>query len=212
MGRWQSRDPLGEYAGLNCCGFVNNHAVNNVDPLGLKEYSKASCESELQDAINSDRALKELVDQLKKAKRKRDGEPCLKHIFCSCCYEEDGSFGLFLPENSYEWGYGVRICYQKTDNATRTLLHELQHSAEECFLDKEKDCKEAACAEARARYCAGMDPQAAKNEAYLSAREWGQCKGKSDQEITALAQGCELNKSACYVPRPEKTSCASCRK
>jgi RHS repeat-associated protein len=33
-GRWPSRDPLGEYGGLNIYGFVNNDGVNQVDHLG----------------------------------------------------------------------------------------------------------------------------------------------------------------------------------
>jgi len=36
LGRWLSRDPIGEQAGLNLYAFVGNDPVNTVDPLGLQ--------------------------------------------------------------------------------------------------------------------------------------------------------------------------------
>ncbi|MCO5043847.1 MAG: RHS repeat-associated core domain-containing protein [Kiritimatiellae bacterium] len=38
MGRWLSRDPLGERGGLNLHGFVRNDPIRYVDPLGLVTY------------------------------------------------------------------------------------------------------------------------------------------------------------------------------
>jgi len=35
LGRWTTRDPLGEAGGLNLYGFVGNDPVNGIDPLGL---------------------------------------------------------------------------------------------------------------------------------------------------------------------------------
>ncbi|MFO1492131.1 MAG: RHS repeat-associated core domain-containing protein [Kiritimatiellia bacterium] len=35
LGRWLSRDPIGEAGGLNLYGMVGNNPVNAVDPLGL---------------------------------------------------------------------------------------------------------------------------------------------------------------------------------
>ena len=39
MGRWLSRDPIGEAGGLHLYGMVGNNPVNYFDPLGLREIS-----------------------------------------------------------------------------------------------------------------------------------------------------------------------------
>ena len=35
MGRWLSRDPIGEFGGLNLYGFVGNRPISRIDPKGL---------------------------------------------------------------------------------------------------------------------------------------------------------------------------------
>ena len=35
LGRWNSRDPVGELGGTNMYGYVLNNAINLFDPLGL---------------------------------------------------------------------------------------------------------------------------------------------------------------------------------
>jgi hypothetical protein len=40
LGRWLSRDPIGEDGGINLYGYVGNDPVNGVDPLGLYCYPR----------------------------------------------------------------------------------------------------------------------------------------------------------------------------
>jgi RHS repeat-associated protein len=42
LGRWISRDPIGEQGGINLYGYVGNNPVEIVDPLGLVWYNPFS--------------------------------------------------------------------------------------------------------------------------------------------------------------------------
>jgi len=42
LGRWISRDPLGEAGGINLYGYVGNNPISRFDPLGLTWYNPAS--------------------------------------------------------------------------------------------------------------------------------------------------------------------------
>ena len=41
LGRWLSRDPIGEQGGLNLYRYVRNNTANQIDPLGLLDYNFA---------------------------------------------------------------------------------------------------------------------------------------------------------------------------
>ncbi len=47
VGRWPSRDPIGERGGINLYGMVGNDAVNNVDVLGLDRWIMGSFHTRL---------------------------------------------------------------------------------------------------------------------------------------------------------------------
>lgn len=42
IGRWLSRDPIGEQAGLNLYAYVGNEPVRNLDPFGLDAYIRSA--------------------------------------------------------------------------------------------------------------------------------------------------------------------------
>jgi RHS repeat-associated protein len=42
LGRWMSRDPMGEVGGVNMLGFCSNGSVNKVDPDGREEQASQS--------------------------------------------------------------------------------------------------------------------------------------------------------------------------
>lgn len=41
IGKWPSRDPIGEVGGLNLYGFVGNNGANDIDILGYMSYDEA---------------------------------------------------------------------------------------------------------------------------------------------------------------------------
>jgi len=47
LGRWLSRDPIGERESLNLYGFVNNIPINKYDILGLCKVGDKTCETEV---------------------------------------------------------------------------------------------------------------------------------------------------------------------
>ncbi len=44
LGRWLSRDPIGERGGLNLYGFVGNHPISWVDPFGVSYYGNGGAD------------------------------------------------------------------------------------------------------------------------------------------------------------------------
>ena len=78
MGRasWPSRDPIGEWGGLNIYDLVDNNPVNLIDKLGLKPYTFPDGTTaefddlppELQSAINDYEREKQELENLRKKK------------------------------------------------------------------------------------------------------------------------------------------------
>lgn len=52
LGRWISRDPIGEDAGTNLYQYVSNNPISNWDPLGLKDWSAAQVQKMLDKACS----------------------------------------------------------------------------------------------------------------------------------------------------------------
>jgi len=222
MGRWPSRDPIGKEGGHALYSYTGNSPVGRYDFLGL--IACCDCESQINDQLKNDPELAKLYDKLKKDSIPGDenGRKCLYGIYCRECNSAGANLhegGHYGPERQVEFPFGrTRVYYryvivvccannsqnanQGTTDAIRTLYHEMQHAAEKCYSKDPTDCRGAACAEARARFCSGMSEKQSRDEAYLSARHWSECNGVSDDEIKKLSQSCELKKADCFIKRP----------
>jgi hypothetical protein len=62
LGRWPSRDPIGEQGGLNLYGFVENDGVNNFDIVGL--FSIDPLPKKLNGLTLDEQGLAALLDDL----------------------------------------------------------------------------------------------------------------------------------------------------
>ena len=63
LGRWLTRDPLGEAGGVNVYGFLSNTPINTIDVLGLR-VCPCKCDEtqeDLQDALNT--YINDLIEQ-----------------------------------------------------------------------------------------------------------------------------------------------------
>ena len=130
LGRWLSRDPIGEDGGWNIYGYVQNIPIVAIDALGLKTYlSKAQCEQALN-TIENQGCNKIIIDKIA-------GHGCPKPVInCEC---KDGRFGLtFGPVKAggkdggsiIELGAGQ---HETVGGLGYTLHHELIHAYDNCF-------------------------------------------------------------------------------
>ncbi len=69
LGRWPSRDPLGELGGVNLYDYVENDPANQIDPLGLLPPSNPQCQQILKRIANIEKDIarmeKGLAEDLK---------------------------------------------------------------------------------------------------------------------------------------------------
>ena len=222
LGRWISRDPIGEYGGPNPSVYVGNRVIDRTDFLGLTiavedgGYSKTECRMMCEKALAADPNLKRTINELKSMDHPATPtKKCLFDIRCEKCSNrtsnagEGGFYGPDQPDWAKPWQYWIVIWSKGTwsgsTDPVRTLYHEVQHAADECKGGgRPTNCKQASCYEARARYCSGMSVADSRAEAWLSAREYVECIGETEGQMTAWASEseCPLTPGDCYVMRP----------
>ena len=90
LGRWISRDPVGEVGGKNLLNILGNDCINFNDPHGLIQYDdrtdvNGGCcyAQDLKNIIEEDDELRGIVDGLEGRTRQSDGKACLGSIRCS---------------------------------------------------------------------------------------------------------------------------------
>jgi len=150
LGRWLSRDPIGERGWINLYEFVENTPLNRFDILG----QLTSCECFLVRAVN-EKTLPMWLDLLVKG--------CLSGVSCGNCGGDDGVFNPVTKEICIKEGQSNRDLFT-------TLKHELQHAYDLCGKECLKSCDECVDAEMKAQFCSG-EPKFDE----LSA--WGSCGG-----------------------------------
>ena len=92
MGRWMSRDPIGEAGGVNLYGFVGNRPINHIDRLGLYDLQWDSTDTfdgtvvrKIQNSLSHVLSkCKTLIPQIGKEIEKIDNNPMRN---CPCWVE-----------------------------------------------------------------------------------------------------------------------------
>ncbi len=65
LGRWISRDPIGEDGGLNLYAYINNNGINLNDYLGLTLEADQRGQELLDELSKIDDRLKKMIDEIK---------------------------------------------------------------------------------------------------------------------------------------------------
>ena len=148
MGRWLSRDPIGEEGGVNLYGFVGNRPIDEVDALGLEIVEDRTHGSE-EFWKNYDRAMGYMM----KSAKGRDMINALKNDK-NCVVRVESNKGAAVSQtgggiNGVTFGSRPKIWIQFDDQALKgsgifglngklnnlqwlTFPHEFYHALEKC--------------------------------------------------------------------------------
>jgi len=207
LGRWPSRDPIGEAGGVNIYGFVRNSAIIRFDILGLVPCD--CCDRDMMSAIRADSNLRDEILRLTEAHVGGDlsNPKCLSDMRCSICGSPRtcrlGAGGCFSEERRE-----IIICCGDThnnsgsDDVSEAVYHELQHAAEACRGPLPTDCRGDICLEVRARFCSGESEAQARSLDGNSAVDRTPCANVSRETMQGYATACQLNVNICSIPHP----------
>lgn len=137
IGRWMSRDPIGEKEGLNLLTFLNNSQIY-YDKLG-ESISLAACNTAVKGAVQYNSKVKLLLEKIK-------AKGCHKpNITCACCTTSAGCFDPVTKD--------ITVCADQSPDqgyVIETVAHELVHAYDDCTGTNWQRCEERACSEIRA--------------------------------------------------------------
>ena len=159
LGRWSSRDPIGEMGGPNLLAMCANSTGGVVDARGLTpQADHAHCENQ---RLNYEERLRNPQSGISGfwASITRGLKDCpLPRIECKCC-DVAGLGGEFDPG---EQTGAISICENSlsgprgwTDFGNR-LKHELVHAAQACHGFRGQSCVDSVCREIQAYYLDGV--------------------------------------------------------
>jgi len=189
LGRWCSRDPIGERGGKNLFNFSDGNAINYWDYLGTSAEaagvvkSEAACNQAIDDFWKNHGAWKDRKDAYEK-------EGCKLHISCACCdvygetqprIDDD-----FLKPDWRPKDVDVTICYNKRHylhGYEGTIAHELVHYFDKCSGKTPIGCDQFKFGSKEDKICR------CANKTCEEMRAWtldGSCKGKTPKECAEI--------------------------
>jgi len=175
LGRWLSKDPIGEKGGVHLFAFVRNNPVDRFDLFGLIDNGgaaktkcqevidwkkkqgglktspitgemKGECEKQINDLIQG-------AGQVKDYWSKFDADKCpAPPIKCICCNEGYG--GFYSPGAK-----DITICWnnvKQNKNLSTILIHEATHALQYCYGKGGGGCEGSLKREMEAYKCAGQ--------------------------------------------------------
>jgi len=159
VGRWISRDPMGEKGGVNLHCHCENGAVNTVDANGLS-ITKTDCENARERYM--------ALPWVQQLLHRRSGDllPCLMGIACKCCNDDEG--GHYQPVFRQ-----LTICWNHIGSPTdleQLFKHELSHAESLCGVVP-LTCQLCMIEEKRAYFRAGQ----CKKDRDCTYAAWSSC-------------------------------------
>lgn len=131
LGRWLSRDPIGENGGSPLYIFGNNSPINHYDIVGL---SMADCANVLAASASNSAVMHLQIDYVKNEWLGL-GSPayCLTGISCTECCEGGHRGGYYPIPGTIELCAANKIDGNRSESAIQqTLVHELTHAQDSC--------------------------------------------------------------------------------
>ncbi len=188
LGRWLSRDPIGERGGLNLYAFVDNKPTLAFDMLGLKSESCSNCDEAIKRVINAPPYKTGGVAQVLWDTLKRKSCPAPK-IKCECCTDQDSIDNGYYNRKTNE----IIICCNNTSRPfSETIAHELVHALQRCqnypFPGTKSRCAIKMCREVQpyaiSGRCSGQEGALYTNclvqTALISSAKSEDCKNETD--------------------------------
>jgi RHS repeat-associated protein len=165
LGRWISRDPIGEEGGMNLYGFVQNQPTNNFDISGL--IPNKICYEWIRNAMET----KGFNYQVKLLSARNCPVPQIECRWC-CPFNHPGAGGIASKNRKGQ--VIIKLCTNRmgdsNDNGANAALwrlfkHEMIHAIQQCYgTIGSNDCKDCMCREIEAYYNSTCNKEMYKTE------------------------------------------------
>jgi RHS repeat-associated protein len=130
LGRWLSRDPIGERGGINLYGYVANDPVNKIDPKGLSAWNPFDWVNAIQDGLED-------INDWNTNKKLDDPGGHYQHCITSCKLAR--KYGETIAKTLASWKEDDDDCSED-----RKKDEEANNVGLTAAIDKKSDC-ESSC-------------------------------------------------------------------